>query len=363
MKEVEGSAAMQDPSGESSVEASAAKAASPVGGAAAMTSATTAATTGGRPQDSADGSEPSLLQSMTEVMALSYLCFMYADVRSLSSTGRISTRFEHIAVESDYSPRYEAGFIAGDEAAGSGRAAFGPRKSSGRKCGGVSTAQIMAVMLLEIEREASKRRKTRRREDLNLSERAGGGKDESVEKKRDQEKMERLLESYSHIIGADFVKEEDREAATVSRSVRDLASSTLQAPVDPNLLLDDENAAEEQQQQQQLLRRSTVIPKFQDVVRMIKERASMEPNADGGEADDANLDEEADHQATARSDATPLASNTTGEAGGTMAAMGASRADMMDLMRGQHGRGSIARLGKMIKDELTKEESREFIHS
>ena len=46
-----------------------------------------------------------------------------------------------------------------------------------------------------------------------------------------------------------------------------------------------------------------------------------------------------------------------------MAAMGASRADMMDLMRGQHGRGSIARLGKMIKDELTKEESREFIHS
>ena len=359
MKEAEGSAGMQDPSGEDSVEASAAK----VDGAApAMTSATTAATTGGRPQDSADGSEPSLLQSMTEVMALSYLCFMYADVRSLSSTGRISTRFEHIAVESDYSPRYEAGFIAGDEAAGSGRAAFGPRKSSGRKCGGVSTAQIMAVMLLEIEREASKRRKTRRREDLNLSERAGGGKDESVEKKRDQEKMERLLESYSHIIGADFVKEEDREAATVSRSVRDLASSTLQAPVDPNLLLDDENAgAGEQQRQQQLLRRSTVIPKFQDVVRMIKERASMEPNADGGEADDANLDEEADHQATARSDATPQASNTTGEIGG--GAIGASRADMMDLMRGQHGRGSIARLGKMIKDELTKEESREFIHS
>ena len=68
-------------------------------------------------------------------MAISYLVFMYADLRALSSTGRISTRFEHIAVESDYSPRFEADFICGEKSAGSG-------KAHKAKDGGLSTAQI-----------------------------------------------------------------------------------------------------------------------------------------------------------------------------------------------------------------------------
>jgi len=246
---------------------------------------------------------------------------MYADVRALSSQGRISTRFEHIAVESDYSPRFEAGFIAGDQASGTGRAS-GPRQ---RRCGGVSTAQIMAVMLLEIERATSKRRANARRPSLNLSERSEMG-GTSAEKKRDQEKMNKLLHVYSRIIGADLAKESDR-VGMVSKSVRDLARSTTR---EPGALLDDDET--EQQKQ-----RPSGMFKLQDVVRMIKERANME--ADGGGADGANDGGPAPQAARDdATDATLPASNTAHGARrrGSVNRAAHSRAELMGMMTGQH---------------------------
>ena len=340
-------------SGESSVEASAAaeeatsSVPSPVDAGGAPSEMSPSADD--KPPAPPDDSEPSLLQSMTEVMALSYLCFMYADVRALSSQGRISTRFEHIAVESDYSPRFEAGFIAGDQASGTGRAS-GPKH---RKCGGVSTAQIMAVMLLEIERATSKRRN----KDLNPSERGDmGGDGNSAEKRRYQEKMNKLLESYSRIIGADLVKGNDR-VGMVSKSVRDLASSTLTPPGADELLEDE---AEPQR---------PPIPKFQDVVRMIREKAHMEPNAeaDGGGADDADGGGSAP-QATRddATDATVRASNTSGGAGRPRASNATGRAGRRgSVLRAAHTRAEL--MGMMTGQEaslnlrkLIKEDSREF---
>mmetsp|Transcript_193 Transcript_193/g.243 ORF Transcript_193/g.243 Transcript_193/m.243 type:complete len:373 (-) Transcript_193:1002-2120(-) len=170
--------------------------------------------------------EMPLLLSMMEVMAISYLVFMYADLRALSSTGRISTRFEHIAVESDYSPRFEADFICGEKSAGSG-------KAHKAKDGGLSTAQIMAVMLLEINNYTTKAKKKKekkksKRHSMNLlkysSDSSVGANPETYDKRLDRKNMTKLLQVYASIIGADLAK--NRGEIEVRKSVRDLAAST-----------------------------------------------------------------------------------------------------------------------------------------
>lgn len=168
-----------------------------------------------------------LLLSMMEVMAISYLVFMYADLRALSSTGRISTRFEHIAVESDYSPRFEADFICGEKSAGSGKA---PKT----KDGGLSTAQIMAVMLLEINNYTTKAKKKKEKKKskghtMSLLKYSSDSdvcaNPETYDKKLDRKNMTKLLQVYASIIGADLKKNSGE--IEVRKSVRDLATSTL----------------------------------------------------------------------------------------------------------------------------------------
>ncbi len=98
----------------------------------------------------------SLLELGEETMAQAMLIFLLADLRILSATGRIRTRFEHLALDSDRSPRLTsrdyAGFYDYDET------------------DGVTASHIMAILLVEILREAedvskdrTKKRSRRRR--------------------------------------------------------------------------------------------------------------------------------------------------------------------------------------------------------
>lgn len=82
----------------------------------------------------------SLLELGEETMAQAMLIFLLVDLRILSATGRIRTKFEHLALDSDRSPRLTsqdyAGFYDYEET------------------DGVTASHIMGVLLVEILREA-----------------------------------------------------------------------------------------------------------------------------------------------------------------------------------------------------------------
>eukprot|EP00934_Nitzschia_sp_Nitz4_P008542 Nitzschia sp. Nitz4//scaffold5_size260463//72803//75526//NITZ4_000963-RA/size260463-processed-gene-0.306-mRNA-1//1//CDS//3329555283//8532//frame0 len=95
-------------------------------------------------QDTDDALPPaehmSLLELGEETMAQAMLIFLLSDLRILSATGRIRTKFEHLTLDSDRSPRLTsrdfAGFYDYEEA------------------NGVTASHIMALLLVEILQEA-----------------------------------------------------------------------------------------------------------------------------------------------------------------------------------------------------------------
>ena len=76
-----------------------------------------------------------------ETMAHAMLIFMLADLRFLSATGQIRTKYEYLCLDSDKSPRHTSMDFAG----------FHQYQDT---CG-VTAAHIMAVLMLEISREAA----------------------------------------------------------------------------------------------------------------------------------------------------------------------------------------------------------------
>lgn len=84
-------------------------------------------------------SECSLLQLADSCLAQSFLTFLVADLRLLSATGRISTRYEHLAIDSDHVAKASARHFCG--------------YSTIPETSGLCPAQIMAVLLLEISKE------------------------------------------------------------------------------------------------------------------------------------------------------------------------------------------------------------------
>lgn len=92
----------------------------------------------------AAGGAPTLLQEAEECLAQSGLIFLMADLRLLSATGRVYTKFETIAIDSDDVRRNNSADLSGADG------------SPGRElpaCRGVSPAQIMAVLLIELRKE------------------------------------------------------------------------------------------------------------------------------------------------------------------------------------------------------------------
>jgi len=109
--------------------------------------------------------DASLLEEMMGGLALSMLIFLIADLRLMSATGRIATKYETIAVESDMMLRDSAAILAGLEgprvlessvsaAAAPSSPSSSPSSSKHRAVRetGLSPAQMMAVVLIELKR-------------------------------------------------------------------------------------------------------------------------------------------------------------------------------------------------------------------
>lgn len=163
-------------------------------------------------------SEPTLLEEMLETMALSMLVFLLADVRLMSQTGRISLPFEWIAVDSDYLPRYKmealAGLVEKDAAQDSSFAI--PEECRNE---GLSTAQIMACLLLELEKSVKSSREAKEREkkcdgelsptlrsavDLGLKHDEFAHFEPDPTAPKEKEGMHSLLRVYAEMIGRDL---------------------------------------------------------------------------------------------------------------------------------------------------------------
>ena len=108
---------------------------------------------------SGSGSNTTIFDEAEDCLAQSLLIFLYADLRLLSSTGRISTKFETLCCASDEAERTTAAHMAGI----SGDYASLIDDENTNK--GISPAQIMAVLIIELRKEVLAWRKTRRFEE------------------------------------------------------------------------------------------------------------------------------------------------------------------------------------------------------
>ena len=152
--------------------------------------------------------EPTILEEMLEAMSLSMLVFLLADVRLMSQTGRISLPFEWIAVDSDYLPRYSKARLAGLDSS------FDVPPECQNE--GLSTAQIMACLLLELEKsvKSSREAKERTKKDSDAAQQSaidlGLKHDEFTHFEPDptappeKEGMHSLLHVYAEMIGRDL---------------------------------------------------------------------------------------------------------------------------------------------------------------
>ena len=96
-----------------------------------------------------------IFEEAEDCLAQSLLIFLYADLRLLSSTGRISTKFETLCIASDEAERTTAAHMAGI----SGDYASLVDDETTSK--GISPAQIMAVLMIELRKEVLAWKKTR----------------------------------------------------------------------------------------------------------------------------------------------------------------------------------------------------------
>lgn len=104
----------------------------------------------GAPQSA---SPTTIVDEARECLAQSNLMFLYADLRLLSATGRINTKFETLCIDSDRVPRTTASQMAQLP----GETSSHPDKLP--YCEGVSPAQIMAILIVELRKEVMAYRK------------------------------------------------------------------------------------------------------------------------------------------------------------------------------------------------------------
>jgi len=93
------------------------------------------------PTELASIPRPSLLQEAVECLAQSNLIFLLANLRLLSATGRLFTKFEMLNIDSDFVRKHTAASLTGTE---SHELCFGK---------GISPAQTIAVLLIELRKE------------------------------------------------------------------------------------------------------------------------------------------------------------------------------------------------------------------
>ena len=108
---------------------------------------------GTAPKDVASAGQSSavrvtIIDEAQECLAQSLLMFLFADLRMLSATGRINTKFETLCVDSDVAPRCTSSEIA----------QCSPPILP-RHCEGISPSQIMAILIVELRHEVLAQRK------------------------------------------------------------------------------------------------------------------------------------------------------------------------------------------------------------
>jgi len=106
-----------------------------------------------------------MMQEVEEALAQSMLVFLLADLRLMSATGRVKTKYETIAIASDPPTRSTAVDLAGLDPDNTHDSMVHNQQE------GMSPAQIMAVVLLELTKTVEDRR--RREAERELAEAAG----------------------------------------------------------------------------------------------------------------------------------------------------------------------------------------------
>lgn len=108
-----------------------------------------------RPNEHENGSpwttSTTIFDEAHECLAQSLLMFLYADLRLLSATGRINTKYETLCIASDRVPRTSAAGLA--QLPGMNEFMDGDKIES------VSPAQIMAILIVELRQEVLAQRK------------------------------------------------------------------------------------------------------------------------------------------------------------------------------------------------------------
>jgi hypothetical protein len=188
--------------------------------------------------------EKPLLDEIREVLAQSYLVFLLADLRLMSGTGRIGTKYENLAVDSDFYRRATATDIA---------CLYDENKCDNKPNDGIgypkglSPAVIMAMLILEIrdtfvktrgekmeDQAAKKKKKKNDRKkyyygnrnleevDIDTEEDFVSYRNDDVKKNMVEESMESLMRAYSRMISEDLVTDipnvERRRRATMNVS-------------------------------------------------------------------------------------------------------------------------------------------------
>eukprot|EP00986_Skeletonema_menzelii_P004169 scaffold1395_cov127-Skeletonema_menzelii.AAC.3 len=102
---------------------------------------------------------PPIVDEARECLAQSQIMFLYADLRLLSATGRINTKFETLCIDSDRVPRTTASQMAQLQGEIISRLNSSNHPDGLPYCEGVSPAQIMAILIVELRKEVMAYRK------------------------------------------------------------------------------------------------------------------------------------------------------------------------------------------------------------
>ena len=139
--------------------------------------------------------EDTVFEEAEDCLAQSLLIFLYADLRLLSATGRISTKYETLCIASDEAQRTSSAHMAGISPD------YASLVDDERTSKGISPAQIMAVLMIELRREVLAWRKTRHFEE-------GTSIMSTLFDKKDRKKIEddmhASLQCYNLMVGEDL---------------------------------------------------------------------------------------------------------------------------------------------------------------
>jgi len=189
-----------------------------------------------------------LLQEVEEALAQSLLVFLVADLRLMSATGRIETKYETIAIASDPPSRSTAMELAGLKGSLSKNKVS--EKFIKNMEEGLSPAQIMAVLIIELKKTVEARREEEERQRAEGmvfpgTKRADAFKDDdflyfepdkkgSMKIRANEADMHSLLKAYADMIGEDLKSDVPHIARRASMLyVSESSSRQMQQPPHP----------------------------------------------------------------------------------------------------------------------------------